>query len=188
MAPKFTSESLANEKRRIFLKGRGGVSLPAAGALYWTGLGVAGFFLPDYVWCLTALFTSGLIFPLGIFLSKPLGANLFLVSPLADIWFPAFTPVFLSFAITVPAFYVDVSLVPLTLAVGMSLHWPVFGWLYNQPVFLIHAVVRVFAVTAIWLLFPAVRFTVLPLVVGLVYLVTFVWLLNRVKVAELHAK
>ncbi len=186
MASELTSEALAKEKRRIFVAGRGGVSLPAAGALYWTALGIAGFFLSEYSWCLFALFTSGLIFPLGILLSKPLGANLFVESPLANIWLPAFTPVFLSFGITIPAFYVDTSLVPLTLAVGMSLHWPVFGWLYDRPVFSVHAVARVVAVTLIWLLLPGARFTLLPLTVSLVYLVTFAWLLSRVK-AEMRS-
>ena len=69
----------------------------------------------------------------------------------------------------------------------MSLHWSVFGWLYDRPVFSVHAVTRVIVVTLIWPLLPGTRFTLLPLAVGLIYLATFAWLLSRVRVAEVRS-
>ena len=181
MKAHITSQALDLEKHRVFVEGRSGISLPAAGALYWTILGIAGFFLSDYQWCLAALFTSGLIFPLGMLLSKPLNANLFVDSPLTDIWLPAFMPVFLSFGITIPAFYADMSLLPLCLAIAMSLHWSVFGWLYKKQIFLIHAIARTLIVVLIWFLLPDARFTLLPLAVGVIYMITFSWLLIRLR-------
>ena len=182
-----TSEELYKEKQRIFVEARSGVSLPAAGAVYWLALGIAGFYLSQNAWCLAAFVTSGLIFPLGMLLSKPLGADLFIESPLANLFFPALLPVGLSFALTIPMYFVDPSLVPLGLAVGMSLHWPTIGWIYGKPAFVVHAVVRVVLVVVIWFAIPSATFTGLPLSVGFVYVATFAWLLFQVRRAETPA-
>ena len=179
-----STEELNEEKDRLFVQAGGGISLPAAGAIYWLALGLVGFYLPAGAWSITALVTSGLIFPLGILLSKPLGADLFPESPLSNLFLPAILPVGLSLAVTIPAFYVDTSLVPLCLAIGMNLHWPTIGWIYGRPVFIVHAVVRAALVVFIWFAVPSATFTALPLSVGIVYLVTFVWLLVQVRRAE----
>lgn len=144
----------------------------------------AGLVLADRTWCIVALATSGLIFPLGIALSRPLDADLFVDSPIADVWLPAFAALALSFGITIPAFSVDPGLVPLGLAIGMSLHWPVFGWLYDRRGFMVHALVRTAVVVALWTLLPGQRFTAIPLAVGVVYLVTVGWLLLAVRRAR----
>lgn len=65
------------------------------------------------------------------------------------------------------------ALARLLIAIGMSGHWPVFGWSYGRPApFIAHAVIRVLAVFAIWLLLPEDRFTLLPAAVAGIYLVT----------------
>lgn len=183
-----STEELTKEKDRLFVQARGGISLPVAGAIYWLALGIAGFYLPAGAWCIAAFATSGLIFPLGILLSKPLGTDLFPESPLSTLFLPALVPLGLSFAITIPAFFVEPSLVPLGLAVGMSLHWPVIGWIYERPALIVHAVVRVVLVIFIYFALPSATFTALPLSVGFVYAVTFVWLLIQVRRAESQAQ
>ena len=182
--PPLSPEVVAAERRRLFVDARAGISLPVAGAVYWLALGAAGFALDEYVWCLVAFSASGLIFPLGLLLSKPLGARLLLDSPLAGVVLPALVPVGLSFGVTIPAFYVDPTLVPLSLAVGMSLHWPVIGWLYGRPEFVAHAVVRVLLAVALWVALPGARFTALPLAVGAVYCATVAALWVGVRRAE----
>ena len=72
-----TTEAFRSAQRRLLAKANGGVSLPVAGALYWLALGVAGFFLPERLWIFCAAFGSGLIFPLGLLLARPLRSNLF---------------------------------------------------------------------------------------------------------------
>ncbi len=67
----------------------------------------------------------------------------------------------------------------------MSVHWPIIGWIYGiTPLFVGHAIVRAVMVTAIWILFPGHRTTLLPLSVSLVYLGTIPFLLSAVKKAD----
>lgn len=165
-------EQQDQERRSLFLKANGGVSLPAAGVIYWLVVGIAGFYLPKELWTRLSLFATGAIFPLGLLLSKPLKADLMVKSPISSLFFPAFAAMVLSLPITIAVAYVDLQLVPLTLAIGMSLHWPVIGWMYNSKSCLIHAIVRVFLVTVIWFVFPEFRFTFLPIMVSLLYLFT----------------
>ena len=56
-------EQLNAEKTRLFRVARSGVSLPAAGAIYWLGLGVVGLYLPPRAWCLAAFGGIALFFP-----------------------------------------------------------------------------------------------------------------------------
>lgn len=165
-------ELLLKERKEFFLKANGGISLPAAGVIYWLVIGIAGYFLPKETWTYVAFFASGTIFPLGMLLSKPLKANLMADSPLSGVAMPAMLAMFMSWPITIAVVYIDFELVPLTLAIGMALHWPVIGWMYNSKSCFMHAFARVVLVSAVWFVFPDVRFTLLPILVSVIYLVT----------------
>ena len=172
------TQLLDQERRRYFIQSNGGIALPAAGALYWLALGVVGFWLKPGHWMLLAFVTSGLIFPLGLALQKPLKANLLVKSPLSGLMGPALAAMMLSWPVTIAASGVDKSLAPLALAIGMSVHWPVIGWLFGSRVCLLHALSRAILATGIWYLFPSDRFTLIPLVVALLYGLT-TWGLHR---------
>jgi hypothetical protein len=178
------SELLRREKLRFLVAANGGISLPAAGALYWIALGIAGGFLDHSLWTYAALFGSGLIFPLGLLLSKPMKANLTAASPLGSLLLPAFTSMFLSYPVSMTAAYSNVSIAPLAFSIGMSLHWPVVGWMYGSRVCYVHAPVRAILVTACWLLFPDLRFILIPFVVAAIYLVTIAGIRSEVSAAK----
>jgi hypothetical protein len=175
---------LKEEKRNFLIRANGGISLPAAGALYWLALGLAGFYVDQSHWTYAALFGSGLIFPLGLLLSKPLKANLMVPSPLGSLFFPAFMSMFLSYPVSMTAAYYNVSIAPLAFSIGMSLHWPVIGWMYGSRICYVHALARVILVTACWFVFPDHRFTLIPFVVAVIYLITVVGLSNEVATAK----
>ncbi len=90
-----TTEELKLEKSKYFIEANGGISLPAAGFIYWLALGIAGFYLDPKMWAITGFFSSGLIFPIGLLLSKPLKANLMVKHPLAGLVMPAMMAMFL---------------------------------------------------------------------------------------------
>jgi len=176
-----TAESIAAEQRRLFLAARSGISAPAAGAVYWLALGIAGFYLPPKTWCLLAFVTSGAIFPLAIALQKPLRANMFVKSALDSMTFPTLLPVMLCFGFTIPAFHVEPQLVPLGLSIGMTMHWPTIGWMYGRTAaFSTHAIVRVLSAVTLWYAFPDYRFSLVPLSTGVVYAATFLYLMYDV--------
>lgn len=62
---------------------------------------------------------------------------------------------------------------PLILAIGMSIHWPVIGWTYGRTLlYTAHAVSRAIVCFILWNWFPTTRFTLLPLAVCVIYLAT----------------
>lgn len=180
-----TAEAFHLAQRQLLAKANGGISLPVAGALYWLSLGILGFFLPERVWIFCAAFGSGLIFPLGLLLSKPLGSRLFIKDePLANIAGYAVLAINLLWPLYFAIIAVAPELLPLALGVGMSLHWPIIGWMYGSRACLVHAVVRVLLVTALWLWLPAERLTLLPLAIAFVYLATVIWLRREAATAR----
>jgi hypothetical protein len=166
------SEQLRHEKRSLLIRANGGISLPAAGCIYWLIIGIGGIFLKPQLWFPIACFGTGVIFPLGLLLSKPLKANLNVKSSLTDLFLPALISMFMFWPLAIIASMKDPAFAPLALAVGMGIHWPVIGWMYNSRIFLLHALVRTVGSTSLWLLFPDHRFTLVPFFVSLVYLIT----------------
>ncbi|HVN79882.1 MAG TPA: hypothetical protein VMW38_12860 [Terriglobia bacterium] len=180
------NQSSFDEARRTLLVSAGaGRSLPAAGLLYWLILGIAGFFLKPSSWCLAAFFGSGLLFPLGILLSKPMGSNLFVKNqPLNSLAPKAVLSINLLWPVHFAVFYSAPQVVPLSLAIGMALHWPIIGWMYGSKACLQHAFIRVVSVSAAWALLPQQRYTVVPFIVAVAYLISIIQLRSEVKVAN----
>ncbi len=180
-----TAETLRSAQRRLLIKASGGVSLPVAGGLYWLALGFLGFVASQEVWTFCAAFGSGLIFPLGLLLAKPLNAKLFVDGePLAGVAGFAVLAINLLWPLYIAVIYIAPELLPLALGVGMSLHWPIIGWMYGSRACLIHAPVRVATVTALWILLPAQRLNVLPFAVAFLYFATVVWLSLEIRGAR----
>jgi hypothetical protein len=70
-------------------------------------------------------------------------------------------------------------LIPLILAVGMSMHWPVVGWSYNRTIlYTAHALIRAGAVLFIFIQFPAHQLTWMPLAVAASYALVVILILT----------
>jgi hypothetical protein len=167
-------QRLRADRLAAFVRLKGGYPIPLAGAVYWAGLGIAGYRLGVHDWVLAAFFLSGAIFPLALLLAKIAG-NPFMKDKTAagDVLLPAFAAMLLFWPIAFAAFGSAPQLVPLILAIGMAQHWPVIGWSYGMTgLYTAHAIARAVGATAIWALLPDARFTLLPLFVAAVYLVT----------------
>jgi len=146
------------------------LSLPIAGALVWSIVAVAGLVLPDRIATLVLLFGSGAIFPLGLLIARALGERLIdNDSPLAGLMGMSVLMVNLLWAVHLSLWMVDVQLVPLTLAIGLGLHWIVFSWIIGHPLGLVHAVSRTGLVTAAWWLLPDHRVEAVALAVVVAY-------------------
>lgn len=168
---------------------RGGFPIPLAGAVYWGVLAWLGSFLTVHSWCMIAFIGSGAIFPMAL-LFAAIFRNGFMKDKTAtgDVLLPAFISMLLFWPMIVAAMQVAPQLVPLILAIGMSLHWPVIGWSYGRTgLYSAHSIVRALVCLAVWLWMPEARFTVLPLAVAVVYLLTVIAIFidsARVKVPE----
>ncbi|MBR9824416.1 MAG: hypothetical protein GYB36_01285 [Alphaproteobacteria bacterium] len=170
-SPYIAQADLLAERRRFFVAARGGLSLPVAGAVYWAFLGVMGFSLELNNWALVAAFGSGMIFPLGLLLQKPLRSPFMTEkSPVSGVALQAIIAINFLW----PLHFVFISVAPeytvLSLAIGMTLHWLVIGWSYASKACVIHAYARMVAVIGVFFLFPEGRLTVLPFTVSALYI------------------
>lgn len=125
-------------------------------------------------WSLLAAVMSGAIFPLAVAYAA-LARNSFMKAKVPDqgVVFMAMGGMLLFWPTAIAAMWNFNELTPLILAIGMSGHWPVFGWSYGRPApFIAHVIVRAAVSFAIWQYMPDARFTVLPAAVAVIYIVT----------------
>lgn len=145
------------------------LALPVAGAIVWSTIGVAALILPPSGATLL-LFGTGAIFPLGLAVADRLGERLIdNPGPLAALMGRCVLMVNLLWAVHLTVFALAPSFLPLTLGIGLGLHWIVFGWIIDHPVGLIHAITRTALVTAAWWLFPAHRISAVAAAVVAAY-------------------
>jgi uncharacterized protein DUF7010 len=72
-----------------------------------------------------------------------------------DALWPAFVSMLLFWPIAISAYWTYPQLVPLVLAIGMSIHWPLIGWTYGRTaIYTAHAVVRAVACFVLWNWWP----------------------------------
>jgi hypothetical protein len=153
------------DREATFFRLRGGFPIPLAGATWWAALGTMGYFVHDpNAWILLTFYASGLLFPLAL-----LYARIFRID---------FVSMLLFWPVAIAAFWSYPPLVPLVLAIGLSLHWPVIGWHYARTgIYVAHAVCRSIACFVLWNWWPSTRFTLLPFTVAAAYLLTVVAIL-----------
>lgn len=172
---KVLKQALFAEREASFFRLRGGYPIPVAGAIWWAALGVAGYvFHSRNQWIFFAFLTSGVVFPVAVLLARLLRNNFMRDrTAVTDLLFPALGSMMLFWPIAISAWWSYPDLVPLILAVGMSISWPVVGWTYGRTaLFSVHAVVRAVVCFVLWNWFPSTRFTLLPLAVSAIYLAT----------------
>lgn len=168
-------DALRIERLASYARLRGGFPIPLAGAAYWaalSGLGYAG--LGD-VWYWAALLGSGAIFPLALLFAQ-IFRNPFMKDRTAvgRVLVPAFVSMLLFWPMAIAALWSEISLFPLVLAIGMSIHWPVIGWSYGRTaLFSAHSVLRAVVAFLIWWKLPEDALTtLLPASVSAIYLLT----------------
>ena len=151
-------------------------AFPVAGAIYWLVLAICGYMLSRDSWRIVALIGSALLFPTAFLLARLFRANLFVRdNPLASLGgLPMATVGLLPFALYVVLDGSTIQLLPLAMAIGMSLHFPMLGWMYGSRVYTYHPIVRTALAMAIWIMLPDGRFTILPLAITAIYGVTAV--------------
>lgn len=156
------------------------IAMPLAGAIVWLCVGLVSLGFDFHISIYILLFSTGTIFPLALVIArlrkevlisspnpfaKLMGLSVLMVNLLWGIHFPL--------AISAPEF------VPLSLGVGLGLHWVVYSWIINHPLGIVHAVLRTFLVLGAWYLFPEVRIFAVSVAIVLVYLLSLWQMLTR---------
>ncbi len=159
------------------------LAMPIAGAIAWTGIGIAGALLPLFAAAWVLFIGTGMIFYLGLGVARFTGEDLLGRRRKGNYFDQLFlltvASALLVYGIAIPFFLVEPTSLPLSVGVLTGLMWVPFSGLMRHWIGLFHGVVRTVLVVGAWYIFPDSRFVVIPAVIVAVYLVTIVVLARR---------
>lgn len=146
----------------------------------WAIIGVAALFLPERTSTIALMFGTGAIFPVALVLARLLRERLLdNPSPLAGLMGRSVFMVNLLWAVHLTIYARVPELLPLTLGIGLGLHWVVFGWVIGHRLGVVHAVVRTVLVVTMWWTVPGARISAVAAVVVVAYAYSIVTLMAR---------
>ncbi len=145
-------DTLDTQRLDFIRRSAGFSAFPLAGIVAWTVLGLASLFVPATTALYVMLFATGAIFPLALGIAALTGQQVFQRgNAFAALIGQSVLMVNLLWALHFLLILRQPELAPLSLALGLGLHWIVFGWIIRAPLGLIHAIVRTTACTAAYL-------------------------------------
>lgn len=167
-------QTLKEHRLAQYLRLQGGFPVPLAGAAYWLLLGFLGFSMDLQQWAAIALPASGAIFPLALLFAAIFKCHFMKdKSAVGDVLLPALISMLLFWPMLFVAAKTAPELVPLILAIGMSIHWPVIGWGYGKTgLYSAHSITRAIVCAFLFMQFPEHTLTWMPLTVAAIYLLT----------------
>ena len=176
---KSLDEQRAEFSRRRFL------AMPLAGTVAWTLIGVASLFSTPFQIIWVTFIATGSIVYLGMAISRFTGEHFLNGRALSNEFDKLFLMTVamsaLVYSIAIPFFLIDISSLPLTVGILTGLMWLPLSWMIKHWIGIFHAIVRTTFIVIAWYLYPANRFTVIPLVIVAVYLFSIVVLERRFK-------
>jgi hypothetical protein len=156
------------------------VSMPIAGIIVWGLVALLSTQFNENISVYILLFATGGIFPIALIIAKIRKENLVSSSnPLAKLMGLCILMVNLLWAVHIPLLLNAPEFVPLSLGIGLGLHWVVYSWIINHPVGIIHAVLRSILIVVAWYLFPNDGLLAISCVIVLTYLISIYQMLTR---------
>lgn len=155
------------------VRSRGSLSMPLAGMVVWAVIGALGAMLAPKAAILALAFGTGAIFPLAMAIARLRGEQLIdNDNPLAKLMGASVLMVNLLWAVHIPLLMTAPQFVPLSLGIGLGLHWMVYSWIIAHPLGYRHAILRTIGLVAVWFAFPAHPVTASAAVVVAAYAIT----------------
>lgn len=163
------------EQRRDEFLAASTVSMPLAGLIVWSAIGVAALFVLDAVVGWMAIYAMAAILPLAFAIDKLRGRNPFAKddNPVSTLFFQSIIGIGLLFPLVIVAALAarDPTIMVLGVAILAGVIWIPYGWGANDPVGLRHAISRaVGCYVAYWFAPDALKATAICAVVALAYL------------------
>lgn len=134
-----------DELRERFLAGST-TSMPLAGLIVWSAIGVAALFVPKTLAGWLAVYSMAAIMPLAFVIEKLRGRNGFAKddNPVSTLFFQSIVGIGLMFPLVIGAAGAarDANLMVLGVAILAGIIWIPYGWGANDPAGLRHAIGR----------------------------------------------
>ena len=172
------------ETTRCIRATRMGLGMPIAGMLYWIGVWaiVSNFRIESAVYL--SFFATGVVFPIGVGVTRLLGGDLFAKSPaLTSLGLQLaalqlfFWPVIIILASVAPRW------TPYAMACLFASHFLPYGWLYRSKGYMVLAILTAVATTATVLIARGPVPNIVPLVAAASYLVAILIIRGEIAAA-----
>lgn len=146
-----------------------------SGFVFWLYVSVTGFLLPLVTARFYWLAGTFLIFPLAVGFSYLLRADPFSKgNPLGElVGYTHMNVITLTFPVVLVTCVFFPEALLLVMAIAYCVDFYVMSWAFGTRIFAIHAAIRTMAVTVVWLVLPDQRTILIPIIVALAYLITF---------------
>jgi hypothetical protein len=132
------------------------LAMPIAGAMIWSTVSVLGALLPPRMGMFALVALTGAIFPLAILIANARREELLSNdNPLARLMGACVLMVNLLWVVHITLLLRAPRFVPLSIGVGLGIHWVVYSWIIRHPLGYVHALARAILVVSAWWLFPA---------------------------------
>lgn len=173
-------ETLADLRTDFEAHSNRSLSMPIAAAIVWTVVGLVGLYLPFQNAVFVLAFGTGAIFPLAMLIAK-LRNEILLSStnPLAKLMGACVIMVNLLWGLHIPLLLYAPQFVPLSLGIGLGLHWVVYSWIIRHPIGYIHAIVRTLSLALVWFMFPTHLIPACALAVVAAYCLSIFFMASR---------
>ena len=156
---------------------------PIAGLIAWLIVAISGIIFPDNITVWVLFIATGSIVYLAMGISKLTGEDYLNKSKpkntFDNLFFLTVAQAILVYSIAIPFFIVDYTSLPLTVGILTGLMWVPLTWIIDHWVGLFHSIVRTILVLILWYLFPSDRFVVIPIAIIIVYIISIIFLKNR---------
>ncbi len=150
------------------------MSMPLAGTVFWSVVLGLSFVLPYNSALLVMLFGSGCIFPLALLFAKWRNEDFFMKGHgLGKLMLTGVIMANSLWVLHIILLFVQPKLVPYSLALGLAIHWPLYGWIIQHSLGLQHfinALLLAFLPRFMWL--PLNSIAAAALVTVVCYLIT----------------
>jgi len=184
MNSQFESSLTIETERKAYIAASGRfLAFPIAGAIVWSAVALAGLALPARTALYVLLFGSGAIFPIALGISQLTGQKIMLKgNVLADLMGQCVLMVNLLWPLHFLIVYKAPSLAALSIALGLGLHWIVFGWIIRHPLGLRHTLLRTALCVCAHVFCTGHELSAVATAVVLSYLITLIELLRLPRV------
>lgn len=165
---------ILNDLRNDFdARAKQSMSMPIGGLIVWSAVAVLGAILPWKAGVFALVLATGAIFPIALLVARIRGEQLIdNPNPLAKLMGTCVVMVNLLWAVHIPLLLYAPKFVPLSLGIGLGLHWMVYSWIIAHPLGYQHAVLRSVGLIAVWFAFPSHLVTASAVVVVSAYALT----------------
>ena len=159
-----------------------GIGMPMAGMLYWLAMAVFGAKLTPHNAALVMFIATGVVFPIGWWLTKLAGGNLMHKGhPLSSLGMILNFVQLAYWPLVIVVFHRDPMLVPLALGSLFGSHFLPYSWLYKSRGYAFLAIGTAVVATAGIFVFRRPLYDLVPLLAAACYAVTVAMLLSEIR-------